>query len=147
MTRVNSAIDPKYLMDAHLLAEYREITRIQTQLKKRINSNIEPLRNKPDEFKLGTGHVTFFLDKQKFIHDRFETIKTELNLRDIDTNINYDYTAPLEYYNDYTPTAYEKEILTERILLRFPKNNTYYRKPISKADYIELINNSTIYKK
>ena len=56
MTRIN-IIPPAELCDQHLLAEHRELTRIPNLVVKGKFS----LEGQPSDYKLGTGHVKFFL--------------------------------------------------------------------------------------
>jgi deoxyribonuclease (pyrimidine dimer) len=65
MTRINSAIKVKFLTDEHLLAEHREIKRLPYAYKKRIETG-KGFKDIPKEFTLGTGHVLFFINKNKF---------------------------------------------------------------------------------
>ena len=82
MTRINSAIPVKCLTDEHLLAEHREIKRLPYNLKKALESG--SVKKIPKEFKLGRGHVLFFLDKQKFVQDRYSEIFNECVYRGFD---------------------------------------------------------------
>lgn len=61
MTRIN-LIAPAELCDQHLLAEHRELTRIPNAVAKRKFS----LLGQPEDYKLGTGHVRFFLTSSSF---------------------------------------------------------------------------------
>lgn len=95
MTRINT-IDPRFLSDKHLGAEYRELPRILNDAKKRIESAIEsnnwclsevkagvanlamylPLR-----YHLGQGHVLFFRDKLGWLYRRHLQLIAELQFR------------------------------------------------------------------
>ena len=91
MTRINSSIKVRLLTDEHLLAEHREIKRLPTFYKKRINSG-KSLLNLPKEFTLGTGHVLFFIDKGAFTLKRYLEIHNEcltrgFNVEDYKINI------------------------------------------------------------
>lgn len=77
MTRINSAIPVKRLTDEHLLAEHREIKRLPSCYLKAKTSGA--LQRIPKKFCLGTGHVTFFLDKFAFSMTRYMTIRKECN--------------------------------------------------------------------
>ena len=67
MTRINSGIPSAELLDMHLLAEHREIKRIPNCIKK----GRYCLTGIPSKFKMGTGHVKFFYDKLKYLHERY----------------------------------------------------------------------------
>lgn len=80
MTRIN-CIPVTELSDKHLLAEYRELPRIFTQLHK------GQLRGKrPDRYVLGAGHVTFFADKCLYLIERYNDLIDEMGLRGFQVN-------------------------------------------------------------
>lgn len=114
MTRINVAIPPAKLTYRHLLAEHREIKRIPNLIKSgRYNLNsIQP------EFSLGKGHVSFFYDKLKYIHERYLKIHLESKRRGYNvTNFEESFKdLPPELYNDYTPTQRDYDILKERLI-------------------------------
>lgn len=76
MTRINSAIKVKLLVDEHLLAEHRELPRICSVYKKRLE-NKTGFKNIQTKFSLGTGHVLFFADKGGFTLNRYREIYRE----------------------------------------------------------------------
>lgn len=141
MTRINSAIPVQNLTDEHLLAEHREIKRLPDNFLKALKSGA--LRRIPKEFCLGTGHVTFFLDKQQFLMKRYKQIHAEclkrgFNVEDYSKNW-YTLAESMAHYNcwnDYTPTDIEKLLLRIRICERTTASKKerfhYYGKPISK---------------
>lgn len=140
MTRINSAISVKCLTDEHLLAEHREIKRLPQCLKKSKNLCI------PDKFRLGAGHIKFFLDKMSFVKNRYKMIYEECLMRGFDV-VNYSEnwdSVGNEYMNGYEPTREERELLIERIsdrLMNSSKNFWHYcGKKISKEDAIVLLN-------
>lgn len=143
MTRINSAIPVKNLTDEHLLAEHREIKRLPWCLENAIESG--SIKNIPEKFTLGKGHVLFFLDKQRFIRSRYLDIRMELAKR---TFTPQDYimnwkSVDLKYDNDYTPTSEERDLLIERIterIMNSPKKCFhYYGKAISKEEAVKLL--------
>jgi deoxyribonuclease (pyrimidine dimer) len=73
MTRINVSIPPKELTNKHLIAEHREIKRIPNI----VASGRAVLKNIPDEFKLGTGHVKFFYNKLEYLRKRYEELYQE----------------------------------------------------------------------
>lgn len=54
MTRIN-LVEPRYLTDEHLLAEYRELPRVFTYVDRHGIAE-----DRPESYKLGKGHVKFF---------------------------------------------------------------------------------------
>jgi hypothetical protein len=119
MTRINCGIPPAELTDKHLLAEHREIVRIPNCVAKGRYS----LKNQPQEFKLGTGHVKFFYNKLKYLLERYKTIYEECIKRGF--NVTYYGNAwdniPKSLFNDYKPTKKDVEIVRARIKERLLK--------------------------
>lgn len=122
MTRIN-LIPPEELHYKHLVAEYREITRVPTLARKAQRE----LHKKqiPSVYTLGTGHALFFYPRLGFIADRYESLCDEMRrrgyvcnqiprselLKDIDSRLHGTYNV--------TPEALK--INRERIQLRMPK--------------------------
>jgi len=75
MTRINAGIRARLLTDEHLLAEHREIKRIPSLFKKRLESS--KFDDIPKVFSLGSGHVKFFLDKGDYTCGRYEELRYE----------------------------------------------------------------------
>lgn len=98
MTRINAKIKPADLIDQHLLAEYREIVRIPNTVKANLDNAYKKVKQAPQTFKLGTGHVIYFYDKIKFLHERFLLLKEELQSREIETNMTDEmfYDIPVD---------------------------------------------------
>ena len=141
MTRINSAIAPKHLTDEHLLAEHREIKRLPNYFRNR--SKI--LGKIPDQFCLGPGHVTFFLDKGQFTLDRYKTIHRECLDRGFTVE---DYSdswqqVPQEYMNEYSPGELDRKLLLERISSKINlSKKPYFRyrhKNITKERAIQIL--------
>ena len=152
MTRINSAIPVQLLSDEHLLAEHREIKRLPACVKKSKKSG--SINNIPEKFVLGKGHVLFFLDKQKFIYNRYKEIYSELLWRGFnieDYSKNWDDLKDTELWNDYVPTTEERELLVERITMRIIESKKvcfyYFRREISKEYAIELIKKREVLKR
>ena len=142
MTRINSAIPCKNLTDEHLLAEHREIKRLPSCLKRWRDVQ----KKIPDKFTLGRGHVLFFLNKMKFTYNRYCEIHTECTARGFDVtdySENWREFVDSEYWNDYTPTDEERQLLTERISKRINESTKEVwrlgRRSISKQDAIDLL--------
>jgi deoxyribonuclease (pyrimidine dimer) len=116
MTRINIGIDTKLLTNKHLLAEHREIKRIPNAIK---NSRAV-LKDIPQQFCLGKGHVRFFYNKLLYLKNRYESIYKECIERNL--NIQSYITAwndiPNELMQDYTPTPKDIEIIMARLIER-----------------------------
>ena len=146
MTRINSAIPVENLTDEHLLAEHREIKRLPWCLENAIKSG--SIKNIPEKFTLGKGHVLFFLDKMEFVQMRYMDIYRECENRGFSPrSYEYNFIMPLkfvDFYNYYTPTSEERYLLIERIterIMNSPKKCFhYYGKAISKEEAVKLLN-------
>lgn len=122
MTRIN-LIPPEELHYKHLVAEYREITRVPT-LARNAQRRLHKL-NIPNQYVLGQGHVNFFMIRLGFIADRYESLCDEMRrrgyvcnqiprselLKDIDSR----------FVRPYNPTPDAVELNRVRILERMPK--------------------------
>ena len=143
MTRINSAISPKNLIDQHLIAELRELPRIFTAVRERIEKEIG-FNDIPKEFCLGSGHVKFFYNKYKFLFDRYSHLRFEYLLR-FGKLYDFDVTRCLvswEVFNDYKPTENERQLLIERISTRIMESKQiprYYGEKITKERAIEIL--------
>ena len=71
MTRIN-LVDPSELYDQHHVAERREIRLLCANLVRTLNSKVEFRPSLiPQQFTLNTGHVYFFYNKGKYLHNRY----------------------------------------------------------------------------
>lgn len=125
MTRIN-VIPPQQLCDQHLLAEYRELPRVFTLSKNNSKAHIPPT------YRLGSGHVTFFYNKLKWLRVRHKSITEELIRRGFDIKM----TEPLPKLdetseNDWNPSEEAVKMNQMRILERLTKmtNIRYERQP------------------
>lgn len=122
MTRIN-VIPPKDLNVKMLVAEYREITRLPKNLTKSLSRKGKKfeLKEIPEVYTLGPGHVKFFYSKMLFLEKRFTALVQEM----LDRGYNPTYrdagifaNCDKLYYNDYVPTQEAIEINKARILER-----------------------------
>lgn len=112
MTRINVGISPEELPNQLLLAEHRELKRIPNCIKSgRFN-----LSNIPEKFTLGTGHVSFFYNKIKYLQTRYSKIYSECVKRNLNvTDFSDSFSGIKEYFmNDYVETERDRKILLER---------------------------------
>lgn len=119
MTRIN-VVSVKELSRLHLVAEYREISRLPKNLRISLQRKGKPfkLTEIPSQYTLGTGHVKFFYDKMLFLQNRFKALVDEMLARGYNPTFR-DETIFIpenkEFYNDYTPTNEAIEINKQRI--------------------------------
>jgi len=146
MTRINSAMISKCLVDEHTLAEHREIKRMPSYYRKSIGSKV----NSPTKFTLGTGHIKFFNKKQGFLKKKYEYLYQEYLNRGFNVTYYGNNWDDIDNDGDYTTTKEEWCLLKDRIkerLMNSPKKNWhYYGKPISKEDVVKLLDSCDIYK-
>lgn len=121
MTRIN-LIDPSKLSTKHLVAEYREITRLPGNLALSLNrkSKSFDLSEIPPSYVLGPGHVKFFYDKMLFLEKRFKSLVEEMIKRGYNPNFRDEtiFKASELFYNDYIPTEEAINLNIQRILER-----------------------------
>lgn len=123
MTRIN-CIDPQELHQKHLVAEYREITRVFGLVRKHLQT--KNVLKVPTQYTLGTGHVKFFYDKLTYISKRYSSLIDEMKRRgykpSYENTLDKDFCdIPEEYWNDWQPDDAAKAINTIRIIQRMPK--------------------------
>lgn len=122
MTRIN-VVPVQELSRLHLVAEYREITRIPGNLQQSLNRKSKPfsINEIPKEYTLGTGHVKFFYCRMLFLQHRFEQLVEEMHKRGYNpqfTDSSIFIPEDKTFYNDYVPTEHALKINRERIAER-----------------------------
>lgn len=105
MTRTN-VIPVQELERPHLIAEYREIVRVFDIARK---AQYEIHKKKiPYLYTLGTGHCLFFIDKLKYITERYNSLCTEMTARGYVCNrveqSELELGIDRSLFWDYTPT-------------------------------------------
>lgn len=123
MTRIN-LVDPSTLHSKHLLAEYRELPRVFGLVQQALLNHNGLPRNRPANFTLGTGHVTFFYDKLGWLEERFDLLVKECVKRKF--NIKYHSIPnarfiPACYWNYWYPRPEDIALSASRIKDRMPK--------------------------
>lgn len=86
MTRIN-LVDPSHLSDLHCLAEFKELPRIFTAVRKLLGQGkkIEDVVI-PERYVLGEGHCKFFYNKIYWLRMRYSEIANELMNRGFNLN-------------------------------------------------------------
>ena len=133
MTRIN-VVPVEELADQHLIAEYREISRMPVFLKRSLASK-KPL-SIPEEYVFGKGHVSFFYDKLAYIKERHDALKVEgfsrgFNLSSITMSLSDIHPR---FCNNYDPTPSAISLNKERILSKLIMKPEWYKyrgEPIS----------------
>lgn len=127
--RIN-IINPKYLTDNHLIAEYRE-TKMSTYYYVRSKSSKNGIdKSKISErYTLNKGHGYMWFNKFGFIDKRFNSICLEMRERGFKTNftvLNFEGIES-EVFGDFIPTQEDKRINLDRILIRIAKQPNWYK--------------------
>lgn len=120
MTRIN-LIPPQDLCDKHLIAEYRELPRIAKIAKRKYETH--PNFIPPETYRMGPGHVLFFVNKGQWLSSRFTELVIEMNERNFFTSYVFYPTIvhPVEWFNDWVPSKEEIQISKNRINERLKK--------------------------
>ncbi|HPD82059.1 MAG TPA: pyrimidine dimer DNA glycosylase/endonuclease V [Candidatus Pacearchaeota archaeon] len=142
MVRIN-IINPKFLADQHLIAEYNETLMLLGYVKKNPELGI---KNIPENYKLGPGHMLFFKNKLKYLNKRFIIIKEEMTKRGFSNNINIDLNIfNKNLINDWEATNEDKKIIKKRLIYKInlkPEYYRYYKEKKSKKFFIDMIENA-----
>ncbi len=122
MVRIN-IISPEKLMDQHLIAEYNEIMMLFGHVSKH-----PTIKNQPEGYCLGPGHITFFKDKLKYLKGRHELIKKEMKRRGFKPtktiNLN---NYPTHLRNDWAPRKSDFGIIKKRLAKKIAMKPKFYR--------------------
>lgn len=144
--RIN-VIDVKYLSDADMVEEYREILMSCHYYKKSAESGKGIQRNKiPEQYTLNQGHAMFFYNKMGYVKKRHDLLEAEMIERGFKTRENYslrlDWILPQDM-NDYEVTREDVYINMERILTRIGEMTAEKFKPDFYKHYGESMNYKT----
>lgn len=138
MTRIN-VVDPATLCDKHLIAEWREMTRVPNALQKGISKYDK--KQIPKQYVLGAGHVKFFFDKLGYLEQRYKAIIAEANKRGFNLENRWPMLSGLDHLQgQYSPTANDKLLNITRLVSRIPKvSPALNRKPIDTNSYQSIL--------
>jgi deoxyribonuclease (pyrimidine dimer) len=119
MTRIN-VVPVEELHYSHLVSEYREIVRVFALARK---CQYELHKKKiPNEYTLGAGHVLHFIDKLKYISERYDSLCNEMKNRGYNCNriakTDLEQGIDRSLFWDYKPTEVAMQINRDRINLR-----------------------------
>lgn len=128
MVRIN-LIDPRYLSDQHLIAEYNEMLMLLGQLRK--YPNMEGC----GEYCLGKGHIRFFRDKLSYLKKRHGLLKEEMRKRGFKARKTADISKfPKSLRNQYSPDRKALSIIKKRLVEKLTKKKGFYRYHGRKRD-------------
>ena len=149
--RVNVGVDPKTLTDEHLIAEARELIMLPYFCNKCKETG--SMKNIPEKFTLGQGHILFFTNKVKYVCDRYLKILDECKNRNINMVNKSNKFVPLCWehggWNNWQPDLNDLNLIISRICDRIqssPKKEFHYNhKKITKDQAILLIQQNLYY--
>ena len=139
--RCNVGINPKYLLDQHLIAEYRELPMVVGSL--RVNG-WEIKSDIPQKFGLGQGHINFFKIRLLYLCKRHKEVIKECDRRDFNcTSLIMNHLFyPIDYCSDWKPTIEDSLVIRNRIVEkiwdRYHKNPRFWRHNRCKLSGLEL---------
>ena len=113
MTRIN-CVNVSELTDKHLVAEYRELPRLAKHAAQKYarNPNFIP----PESYRLGKGHMDFFVDKGGWLAIRHSQLVQEMLRRGFTVNFpEYPDTHPDVWQGDWKPDQNAIELNRQRI--------------------------------
>lgn len=127
--RIN-VINPKYLADNHLIAEYRE-TKMSTfnYIRSSKTKNGIDKSRISQRYTLNKGHAYMWYNKFGYIKKRFEAIVHEMKERGFATNcteINYN-GIPEDAFGDFIPDEKDIRINLDRIIIRIADKPKWYK--------------------
>ncbi len=126
MVRVN-LIDPSFLSDQHLIAEYNEILMLASYIERYPLRECE-VESIPGEYCLGKGHMRFFKDKGPYLIERHETLKKEMRKRGFTPRKTLSLKKAVNCAGrPYAPAEKDKEIIKKRLLEKIELKPDYYR--------------------
>lgn len=139
MVRIN-LVDPKELTDQHLIAEHNEILMLCGCFQKSLGSK-NGIRDIPQDFTLGKGHIKFFYDKGHYLFLRFTRIQAEMKRRGFKSRKRFPtHLWFAQYFGSWTPTVQDIDTVRERIRTKIamkPKWYKYEGKDIGASFYID----------
>lgn len=146
MTRIN-LIDPKFLCDQHLLAEHRELTRIPNCVLSG-KYKVEPHKIS-QEYILGTGHVTFFLNKIDFLFERYLQLHQECLNRNFAVTWKFPSLLRISKIGQqiemFVPTKQDKSLNKARLIERTPRKVLFHSTEITQIQYIQMLMNEKVF--
>lgn len=111
------------MADQHLVAEYNEILMLLGHVKK-----FPVIRNQPEQYCLGPGHINFFKDKLKYLKKRHELLKKEMIKRGYRPSKSIDLSKfDKELVNDWKPKPKDYKIIKQRLIQKINLKPNYYR--------------------
>lgn len=136
MTRIN-LVPVQCLTNKHLVAEYKELPRVFTHVRKHIEKKRSPEDIRiPRYFKLNRGHETFFFNKCMWVLRRYRWLYMEMKKRQFkaDPILYYTITASVReniqqdlygqlWFNDWKPRPEDYYLSMARLCKKVKMSN------------------------
>ena len=132
MTRIN-IVEPSELTDQHLIAEYREIFMVGGSLRRTLVSKVGYREDRvPKRYTLNSGHVYFFYNKGRYLHNRYRELIKEMRRRGFEPDKSRVFLTKVfvdnGLYNDWMPSLEDYKIIRQRIEEKIAMKPNWYRK-------------------
>jgi deoxyribonuclease (pyrimidine dimer) len=150
--RCNVGVNPKYLLDQWLIAEYRELPMVVGSLRVngwKIKSEVK------EKFDLGKGHINFLKSRLMYLSNRHDAVKIEMEKRRFKCDVlRIDMPDTVGYWNDWKPTMEDSMKIRGRLKEKLTINKlpiTWWRwnrqnmTPEFRDEYISIIQNSELF--
>ncbi len=165
MTRINTVFP---VLDEHLRAARKEYPRIASKVIELVNNNkVDRLLSAPNAYTVqtklnpsgGIGHMMFFCDKLKYVHDQYQLIRAEcarrgfvggefknadLWPRDVPLVGKFSNGDVIDFWKDYTPTSEAIDMCKVRMIERIPHQPHYKGELIHRTQAILLISDGDL---
>ena len=138
MTRIN-CVSPKELHKKHLVAEYHEITRVFSLVRKLIDSGKDPANyDAPEHYVLGPGHVKFFYTRLAWVQNRIAELALEMDERGIKARVELikgiANGIPEKYFGQWEPREIDKELNRARLNERLAEMENKPKRKVPTLD-------------
>lgn len=134
--RIN-IVNPKYLTDQHLIAEYREMKMITYYYVKSSQTKAGIDKGRISErYTLSTGHAYMWYNKFGYVKKRFQSLLKEMDSRGFKADfreLNFS-GIPKDAFGDFIPTEEDIKVNLDRIVSRIYKQPEWYRYKREKRD-------------
>ena len=115
--RCNVGVDPRLLVDQHLVAESVELKMVTGMMRHRFNKGHKVGRS-PETFRLSKGHMLFFTDKLGYLSERLQCVNKEMRRRGFKPGAP-DYIDPYEFGDAYSgnwkPSIADSNLIRDRL--------------------------------
>jgi hypothetical protein len=115
--RCNVGVDPRLLVDQHLVAESVELKMVTGMMRHHFSKG-NKIGKSPETFRLSKGHMLFFTNKLSYLARRILCINDEMRRRRFKPGAP-DYIDPNEfgdkYSGDWSPTITDSNLIRDRL--------------------------------